>query len=488
MLTHLPFIKLFTVHSNYYVYDTNTNGIFKIPEEIYIYLDDVINTSDYEALFNKLSDRNQNFLKNMITNGILKPISADRRIEHSETDRLEYYFQDNMRCVTLQVTQNCNLRCAYCVYSGSYINRTHTNKRMSWETAKRSIDYLFSHSSMSKNVSVGFYGGEPLLEWELIVKSVEYAESLFYQKKLSFLMTSNATLLEDYMIEFICTHNINLTISLDGPKDIQNSNRIFATGKEDTFSVVMDKIKLFEKINADYLRKHVTFNAVIDLDKDVTASNEFFLHYDTIKNIEVSGNIINQDNKVNLADAVPHFYAEMQYEIFKTYIYYHTDILTNFSPRLYIGDINGLKRMQDERMIVDDSYRSSVVAAGQCLPGILRFFVTADGRFYPCERVNEESPDLCIGNITDGIFIDNAKNILNVSRLTEADCLKCWCIKHCGQCISKSLNCESRLSAEVRLKNCAASKRQAIERMKDYVTLKRYGFDFINIERKRLYD
>ena len=301
-------------------------------------------------------------------------------------------------------------------------------------------------------------------------------------------MNSNITLLEDYMIDFICKHNINLTISLDGPKDIQNANRVFANGNEDTFSVVMRKIKLFEELNAEYLKRNVAFNAVIDLDKDVNASNEFFFNYDIIKDIQVSGNVVNQDNKTETSLAIPQYYSEMQYELFKSYIFFHTDILSNFSPRLYVNDINALKRTQDDRIVVDDSYRSSIVATGQCLPGILRFFVTADGQFYPCERVNEQSPDLCIGNVYDGIDIENAKKILNVSKLTETYCLKCWCFKNCGQCIAKSMNADGHLGADARLKNCVNSKKQAIEKMKDYVILKEYGFDFINLERKHLYE
>lgn len=82
----------------------------------------------------------------------------------------------------MQVTQNCNLRCQYCVYSGSYINRVHNNKRMSVEVAKQAIDFLVKHSENSKEISIGFYGGEPLLEVPLIREVVDYAEGVFSGK------------------------------------------------------------------------------------------------------------------------------------------------------------------------------------------------------------------------------------------------------------------------------------------------------------------
>lgn len=68
--------------------------------------------------------------------GFLQPIIKPE-IYHPLTDKVESYMQNNLSLLILQVTQNCNLRCKYCVYSGSYSNRVHTNKRMNFEIAKR---------------------------------------------------------------------------------------------------------------------------------------------------------------------------------------------------------------------------------------------------------------------------------------------------------------------------------------------------------------
>ena len=95
-------------------------------------------------------------------------------IEHPMTRNIESALGNSVHMLTLQVTQNCNLRCKYCVYSGSYINRKHNNKRMSFETAKKAIDYYILHSSQMPKLRFGFYGGEPTLEMELIRKCVSY--------------------------------------------------------------------------------------------------------------------------------------------------------------------------------------------------------------------------------------------------------------------------------------------------------------------------
>ncbi len=95
-------------------------------------------------------------------------------MEHPETEGLEYILENNLNTMALQLTQNCNLRCKYCVYSGNYENRKHSSLKMNKEIAYRAIDFFVRHSSDSEKLHLGFYGGEPLLEFELIKGCVEY--------------------------------------------------------------------------------------------------------------------------------------------------------------------------------------------------------------------------------------------------------------------------------------------------------------------------
>lgn len=149
----------------------------------------------------------------------------------------------NLRQLILQVTQNCNLRCKYCVYSGSYVNRTHTKKRMSFEIAKQAVDFYFAHNTNKDAGVISFYGGEPLLEMELIKKIVVYSEKLYEGKELRFNMTSNATLLTDEIADFLYEHNFNLTISLDGPEEVHNQSRVFADSKTGTFQCIIKNLE-----------------------------------------------------------------------------------------------------------------------------------------------------------------------------------------------------------------------------------------------------
>lgn len=466
-------IHLFQLYGQGYFYDVNTNAIIKIPKEIYEYL----KNTELDIVDEVLPANVQKGLTYLKSKGFLCE-TENSEITHFETNLLEDLYQNNLSTMTLQVTQNCNLRCKYCVYSGSYVNRIHANKRMDWHTAKESIDFLYQHSKCSDQVSFGFYGGEPLLEFELIKKCVYYIKQLFKGKKQVFVITTNATLLDEEILRFFIDNNFFMMISLDGPENVQDGNRVFADNSRGTFKVVMDKLKMIERISPNFLEK-LSFNAVIDLQHDFQAADRFFLTYDMVKNSMVRGNFVNTNNRKTDTSVNHQYLIDSRYEEFKTMLYYCTKIFKNYQPRLLRGYIESVKFNLAERDIVRSDIGNN--ASGQCLPGIQRLFVTVDGKIFPCERVNENSDEFCIGNIYDGFDLTQAKKLLNVSQLTERECRNCWCFKICSQCIAKADE-NGKLSREQRLKNCAGAKTSAEKMIKDYIVLKHYGCRFNELE------
>lgn len=225
-----PFVHLIKLHKEVYLFDVNTNMLCKVNERIYEYLlngkKEVLNADD------------KMIIKNMKKNGMLQTNKIEK-IEHPMTEIVEDLLENNMTKLTMQVTQNCNFRCDYCVYSGSYYNRVHNNKRMSWDTAKAALDFLYRHSKNSTEINISFYGGEPLLEMELIKKCVEYSRTIFKRKRLMFNLTTNASLLTDDIILYMKRENFLLTISLDGPREVHDKNRTFADGKHGTYDIVI---------------------------------------------------------------------------------------------------------------------------------------------------------------------------------------------------------------------------------------------------------
>lgn len=100
-----------------------------------------------------------------------------------------------------------------------------------------------------------------------------------------------------------------------------------------------------------------------------------------------------------------------------------------------------------------------------------------DGKFFPCERVDEESSELCIGDLKNGFDLENAKKILNVAKITEKECRECWCYKMCSQCVAKAGE-NGKIEAANRLKWCKQSRENAEEYIKNYIVLKNFGCKF----------
>ena len=168
-----PFIHCFRTYNCCYFYDFNTNAIVRIPESVYVHLQHLekgtANISECDADVNEILNRltEQGFLSS----------HHWCKIEHPASRLLENYLEGSVQSLTLQVTQQCNLKCEYCPYSGGFYNRQHNNRKMSFEIAKKAIDFYFLHSFDIPDAQIGFYGGEPLIEFEMIRRIVEYCNN-----------------------------------------------------------------------------------------------------------------------------------------------------------------------------------------------------------------------------------------------------------------------------------------------------------------------
>ena len=466
-----PFVHLIKLHKEVYLFDVNTNMLCKVNERIYEYLlngtKEVLNADD------------KMIIKNMKKNGMLQTNKIEK-IEHPMTEIVEDLLENNMTKLTMQVTQNCNFRCDYCVYSGSYYNRVHNNKRMSWDTAKAALDFLYRHSKNSTEINISFYGGEPLLEMELIKKCVEYSRTIFKRKRLMFNLTTNASLLTDDIILYMKRENFLLTISLDGPREVHDKNRTFADGKHGTYDIVIDKIKRINEI-AQELLEHVTFNAVLDDENDFALINYYFTKEPIIKDIIVSTNYINDVNRKDKTErGNAKNYIEVCNEKFVGMMYLLNRVPRESVSKLVVREVADIREIVHKRSVSEQVMQKVVHPGGPCMPGIQRPFVNAYGKLFPCERVNETCDEMCIGNIYDGFDIEKVKKLLNVGQITEEVCKNCWAINFCTQCAVTADNGE-RMTPMVRLEKCNKVRSHVENLFKDYIVLKECGCDFLKV-------
>ena len=151
----------------------------------------------------------------------------------------------------LVLTNECNLRCRYCIYSEHYYySRPYSNRKMEFEVAKKAVDYYFrvNDKSIEYNPyimpSIGFYGGEPLLAWDVIVKVVNYIKNK--TDKCLFSITTNGLLLDIEKIKFMLKNNFAISISLDGTKEEHDRNRIDQSSNG-SFERVYNNLELYTK-------------------------------------------------------------------------------------------------------------------------------------------------------------------------------------------------------------------------------------------------
>lgn len=470
MNSEKPFIHLFKTPGGYYIFDVNTNAIIKTNKSVYDFLQTGQKSCDDNDLINAI--------EKLKAKGFLSSKRV-KEITHPYDDTVEYHLANKLKMIILQVTQQCNLRCEYCAYSGNYLNRGHSNLRMNFEMAQKCIDFLIDNSRDEERVNITFYGGEPLLEFELIKKCVHYAKEISEGKTVGFNFTTNGTLFTKEIIEFFEQHDAAIAISLDGPKEMHDQNRKFAASGCGTFEKVSKNLEFFRENYPKYFREKVVFNTVLDRNNDFSCVNEFFASYDAIKDspINVSNIAINYAKFQN--EGSEEYDIKLKYELFKLYLnkfnrlddrYVSKLILTEYT-RLRTSVFEGRARMKE---LPEKGHHG-----GPCIPGTSRLFVDVNGNFFPCERVSENSEIMRIGHIDTGFDIEKVRTLLNIGRITAESCTNCWAFRFCTLCAA-SADDTKELSPKIKHSNCMAVRYGQEQNLKDYCTLKEFGHKFEN--------
>ena len=169
-----------------------------------------------------------------------------------------------IKALCLHVAHTCNLTCEYCFASqGNYQGE---RALMSFEVGKQALDFLIAHSGSRRNLEVDFFGGEPLMNWDVVKRLVAYGreQEKIHNKKFRFTLTTNGMLIDDDVIEFANKEMHNVVLSLDGRKEVHDSLRKTASGKG-SYDIIVPKFqKLVESRGGKgyYVRGTFTHNNV----------------------------------------------------------------------------------------------------------------------------------------------------------------------------------------------------------------------------------
>ncbi len=244
-------IHVFSYRDKHYVYDTGSGSLHECDERTARYL----RGEDVSLTEEELAD-----IEALKREGLLFAPETDVRPVKS----------NEMKALCLHVCHDCNLRCKYCFADeGAYHA---AREMMSIEVARKAIDFLIERSGSRRVLEVDFFGGEPLMNFDVVKETVSYAkaEAAKRGKKFLFTTTTNGLLLDDEKIAFLNEEMENVVLSLDGRKEVHDAVRKTVNGKG-SFDAVIDKIKKFVKIRGDrhyYVRG--TFTAKnLDFSRDV---------------------------------------------------------------------------------------------------------------------------------------------------------------------------------------------------------------------------
>lgn len=149
-----------------------------------------------------------------------------------------------VKALCLHIAHDCNLACRYCfAEEGEYHGR---RALMSFEVGKKALDFLIASSGGRRNLEVDFFGGEPLMNWEVVKQLVNYGreQEKLYDKHFRFTLTTNGVLLSDEVMEFCNREMANVVLSLDGRKEVNDMMRPFRNGKG-SYDLIVPKFRKF---------------------------------------------------------------------------------------------------------------------------------------------------------------------------------------------------------------------------------------------------
>ena len=459
-------IKTIENLGQYYVYDRSTNHVLRIDKNQYSELKKVETGTIPETQSAVVDEfkRKGFFLKNTL-----------QEIEHPYTGMIKHVLDSHIEMLTLQVTQRCNLRCKYCTYSGKYdnYNRTHANYDMTWDVAQQAVDFYLQHSVAAETLNIGFYGGEPLLNLNLIKKTVHYIQNKVANRKVLFSLTTNATLLTLDTARYLFENGFSILISLDGSKEQHNQYRIFSDGSG-SFDVIMKNLEIIkQEFPDDY--KTLSFNAVINPGNDFNHLKNYFQRDKILGDADVMASIVD-DFTPNSIELGHNFYRARAFEQFKLYLFMLNKLSVTEISKLVLLNAAEIEQryrgLLNHRRLPRKSHH-----AGPCIPGAKRLFINVFGDLFPCERVGEKSPVMKIGTLEDGFDYDKIEELLNIGKISEENCKGCWAFHFCNLCCQQADKGKC-LSKMKKLSYCAGAKENAYKELQELCVLREMGCAF----------
>ncbi|MCK4731417.1 MAG: radical SAM protein [Methanophagales archaeon] len=463
-------MKFYSKNGIAYVYDSATGLTFPSTSLMERVIQEVQgNLSEEETVERLKSDFNEedilfwyNFVNKWSKFKAFSSTQAQISMEKPSTEDVkEWIVREGLHQLTLCVTEDCNFRCKYCVYSDNYeYSCGYSHKYMNFETAKKAIDHYFSlleeakRYNPCKRLGVGYYGGEPLLNFKLIKRCVEYIEKEYNAYKILHSITTNASLMNEEKADFLMQHECSIAVSLDGAEEEHDRNRVYANDMG-TFKDIMNNVsyvmeKGYEKINS---------LAIFDWKSDMFKLQEFFDREDvpplsiiSMANIYMGCNYYNQFSKEDFQSHREQMKKAKQH--YEEYLI-KNNLNNNLNNRSSVFDL--LFGLSAARSIFQTPVLLNpfplMPCTGSCIPG-RKLYVDVDGRIHTCERINKAFP---IGDVENGLDFEKIAEMMGNYFQHLDSCSNCEVRKMCNKCYCAFVTDKGFLSSSQVCKNVEAS-------------------------------
>ncbi|CDM67999.1 Fe-S oxidoreductase [Clostridium bornimense] len=447
--------KLFKTENIHYFYDLGTSKVLQLDDEAYEILNflfDRENRMDWDDFVETLGDKHLKALDQLEEiiedeNLFLAP-KMERLYTRNHCENLENIVNNDLKQVILELTGKCNLRCGYCIYNDDYDgNRNFNSNDMNKEVAKAAIDYTIKHSN--GEVAVTFYGGEPLLNFELLKWSMEYAKETIKDRTVTFSFTTNLTLVTKEIAEYLSTvDNLTVLCSLDGPEEVQNSYRKYVDGRgtfNDAIRGLKYLVQAFEKNDTNTISINGVFAPPYSFEK-AEKVNRFFQELSWLPESTDINVTYPSDGSIKDSSAIQELLENPIYikegKLINTLYEWSKEKIDEFDLKLddtKMITMGGIQKrllgIHNRRISKEPLIKQNF--NGCCVPGSRRLYVDTKGDFYLCERIGN-SPS--IGNVYDGMDFDKIKKyyIEDYSNGSIEECSKCWASALCYKCYAEN--------------------------------------------------
>ena len=322
----------------------------------------------------------------------------------------------------LGLTEQCNLRCTYCCYSGNYANkRSHNTVSMSAADVDDILAFIDTFTN-KRPIRIFIYGGEPLLKYDIVRYTVDKARKL-WEDNVNFTVSTNGTTLSKDRIDWLVSNNITLALSIDGTESYHDSYRVDAQGNG-SYVKVYDALKYIKRIYPEYAKEMSLIMTLASFDKIDEIAKDW--HNDEVLR-DWAPTMMN-----SLAPNFSKGVDKADYEEVKKFYDVLLDTYEKHQDWLILKKLlESCVAYWKERPIFEPS---TSVPMATCLPNNTKLYVDANLQIGVCEKMSD---NYRIGNIKDGIDWVKANSIVRYYYNKRVErCKDCSAVRMCNMCLT----------------------------------------------------